>query len=410
MLQPAIKLFIMASVKIIFFKHKVFEDGTSPILLQIIHKRTRRVLSLNYSTTEDKWDEKNKLVIDSNKSRKRYIKERNFYFHSMLLKAQEIIIDFENSNKVFTADDIIEKLKGISSTTYLSFTQNLIQELIEQGREGNSRAYKNTYGVTRKYLKDKDISFDQIDYKFLKKFETYMIKKGTGVNGRAFHMKTLRAIYNRAIKEGMAKKELYPFDTYQIKFEKTQKRALTKDEIIQIRDVNLDKHPAQKRARDIFMFSFYCMGMAFVDIAYLKVKDIYKGRINYSRQKTTQQYNIALVEPTLTIINTYSDLKKTEDFVFPILDPNHHNIHDLYLSQMRNQNRRLKEIQKKLDISLPLTSYVSRHSWATIAKRAGIPTAVISEGLGHTTEKTTQIYLDSFENSVLDEANKIITL
>jgi integrase len=203
---------------------------------------------------------------------------------------------------------------------------------------------------------------------------------------------------------------LYPFENFKIKTENTVKRALSKDEIIQIRDIDLRSCPGQEKARDFFMFSFYCMGMSFVDIAYLKVKDIYKGRLNYSRQKTTQLYNMAIVEPALEIINRYSTLENKDEFVFPILDKDHPNLHELYLSQMRNNNKRLKDIAKKLDLSIPLTSYVARHSWATIAKRSGIPTAVISEGLGHTTEKTTQIYLDSFENSVLDEANKIITL
>ena len=150
--------------------------------------------------------------------------------------------------------------------------------------------------------------------------------------------------------------------------------------------------------------------MSFVDIAYLKVKDVRKGRLNYSRQKTSQKYSMAILEPAMEIIKRYSDLKDPEAFLFPLLDPKHEKIHELYRSCMRNQNRRLKEIGKKLELSLPLTSYVARHSWATIAKRSGVPTAVISEGLGHTTENTTQVYLDSFENEVLDAANRLITL
>ncbi|WP_165389658.1 tyrosine-type recombinase/integrase [Ancylomarina subtilis] len=150
--------------------------------------------------------------------------------------------------------------------------------------------------------------------------------------------------------------------------------------------------------------------MSFVDIAYLKVKDVRKGRLNYSRQKTSQKYSMAILEPAMEIIKRYSDLKDPEAFLFPLLDPKHEKIHELYRSCMRNKNRRLKEIGKKLELSLPLTSYVARHSWATIAKRSGVPTAVISEGLGHTTENTTQVYLDSFENEVLDAANRLITL
>ncbi|MGQ1908208.1 phage integrase SAM-like domain-containing protein [Marinifilum sp. RC60d5] len=400
----------MASVKIIFFKHKVFEDGTSPIVLQIIHKRVRRIFSLNHSTTEDRWDEINKEIKSIDKSQKRFVQEMNMHFHSMQVRAKSIILDFEKNEKTYTSDNVIEKLKGVTSSNYISFTERVIKQLKELGKDGNARVYQSNLNVFSKFIKGKDISFDEITYSLVKKFEASLYRKGNGINGVAHQLKTLRAIYNRAIKEGVARKDLYPFENIKIKTEKTAKRALSKDEIIQIRDINLDKKPAQKRARDLFMFSFYCMGMAFVDIAYLKVKDIYKGRLNYSRQKTTQVYNMAIVEPAMEIINKYSTLEEKDEFVFPILDKNHPSIYDLYLSQMRNQNKRLKEIQKKLDLSLPLTSYVARHSWATIAKRSGIPTAVISEGLGHTTEKTTQIYLDSFENEVLDEANKLIVL
>jgi Site-specific recombinase XerD len=400
----------MARVRITLFTSKKLKDDTCPIMLRITHKKKLKYIYLNVSAKKEEWDDKAQELKTDNKKLKRTYKNHNIKFQKQYTKALEVISEFETKGKEFTVDQIADEIIGKTSTTYLAYTKTLIEELKEQGRGGNARAYQSTYNITSKFLKSKEISFDQIDYSFLKKFETFLIKKGTGTNGRAFHMKTLRAIYNRAVKEGVAKKDLYPFDNFKIKTEKTAKRALTKDEIIQIRDIDLGKFPAQERARDLFMFSFYCMGMSFVDIAYLKVKDIQKGRLNYSRQKTTQLYNMAILDPALVIIKRYSNLENKDEFVFPILDKTHPDIHSLYLSQMRNQNRRLKEIEKKLELSIPLTSYVSRHSWATIAKRSGIPTAVISEGLGHTTEKTTQIYLDSFENRVLDEANKIITL
>ncbi|MBI9036332.1 MAG: site-specific integrase [Bacteroidales bacterium] len=411
MLQPErINYKDMASVKILFFKHKMLEDGTSPIVLQIIHKRIRRVFSLNYSTFIERWNDDVKEIKVFDKSQKHFIKEKNFYFKGMLLKANQIILDFEKAGLEFSADDIIQKLKGTESSTFKVFTQKIIDELEEQGKYGNATCYKRIQSVFSKFLNDKDISFDQIDYATLKKFETFMLKKGNKVNTVAFEFRTLRAVYNRAIKEGLAKKELYPFDKYKIKTEKTQKRALSKDEIISIRDIDLEDFPGQKKARDLFMFSFYTMGMSFVDIAYLKVRDVRKGRLNYSRKKTTQKYSMAILEPAMEIINRYSDLKDPDAFLFPLLNHEHEKIHELYRSCMRNQNRRLQEVGKKLELSLPLTSYVARHSWATIAKRSGVPTAVISEGLGHTTENTTQIYLDSFENEVLDAANRLITL
>jgi len=400
----------MATVSLYHFKNKVLRDGTSPIVLQVIHNRIRRRYSTGINVLSENWDETKRVLVNFTKDEKKVFVKRNILLKKILLEAQEIVLDFENRGKVFTSDNVIEKLKGVTSSNYISFTERVIKQLKELGKDGNARVYQSNLNVFSKFIKGKDISFDEITYSLVKKFEASLYRKGNGINGVAHQLKTLRAIYNRAIKEGVARKDLYPFENIKIKTEKTAKRALSKDEIIQIRDIDLDKKPAQKRARDLFMFSFYCMGMAFVDIAYLKVKDIYKGRLNYSRQKTTQVYNMAIVEPAMEIIKKYSTLEQKDEFVFPILDKNHPSIYDLYLSQMRNQNKRLKEIQKKLDLSLPLTSYVARHSWATIAKRSGIPTAVISEGLGHTTEKTTQIYLDSFENEVLDAANRLITL
>lgn len=411
MLQPEnINTKVMASVKIIFFRHKVFEDGTSPIVLQFIHKRIRRIHSLKYSCEIDQWDDDEKKIKSKDKSKKKFVREVNIHLDESLLRAKKIILELDRELNEYSVDDIIAKLKGIESSTFLKFTEKRIEELYEQNRDGNAQAYKNHYGVVSQFLKGKDINFDQINYKWLKKFETYLITRGNSTNGISFQMRTLRAIYNRAIKEKLAKKDIYPFDDYKIQTAKTQKRALKKEEIIQIRDLDLTGKPAVERARDLFMFSFYCMGMSFVDIAYLKVSDVKGNRLRYSRQKTAQLYNVELVPPALEIIQKYSDLKDLDKYVFPIIDTNNADPYRSYQTQRQKTNHKLKEVQKELELTLSLTSYVARHSWATIAKRTGVPTAVISEGLGHTTEKTTQIYLDSFENEVLDAANRLITL
>jgi site-specific recombinase XerD len=326
------------------------------------------------------------------------------------MQAEEVIIDFETSGESYTVDNVIAKLKGVESTSFINFTEKTIKELLDQKKNGNARVYRCHLNIVKKFVKEQEFSFDQITYKWLKTFETFLIGRDNSINSISFQMRTLRAIYNRAIKEKLAKKDSYPFDDYKIQNVKTQKRALKKEDIIVIRDLVLDDKIAVERARDLFMFSFYCMGMSFIDVAYMKVEDIRDGRLYYSRKKTSQQYNCELLPPALEIIKKYSDLKNPKDYVFPIIDPNHPDPHKSYLSQMQKTNHKLRDLAKLIELNIPLTSYVARHSWATIAKRSGVPTAVISEGLGHTTEKTTQIYLDSFENEVLDAANRLITL
>ena len=400
----------MAKVKAVLFTSKKFNDGTFPVMLRITHKRKVKYVSLKISVPESHWNKKEALLFSNVKTKGRLYKRNNLNIQSEIVKYSEVILDLDSSGKPYTVDDIVAILKGTESTLFAEFTDKIIQEFQKQGRYGNAKIYKEAKIALLKRMGKDEISFEEINYSLLKKFETTLINQGVSINGISVYMRTIRAIYNRAIKERAAKKENYPFDEYKIKNSKTQKRALTKEEIIKIRDMNLKGKLAHEKARDFFMFSFYCMGMAFVDVAYLKVKNIVKGRLHYSRQKTSQLYNFELVPPAMELIKKYSDLKNPEDYIFPIIDLEHPLPYKSYNSRMLLNNLKLKYIQKELKIPLNLTTYVARHSWATIAKRSGVPTAVISEGLGHTTEKTTQIYLDSFENEVLDAANRLITL
>ena len=379
----------MASIKLHYFKNKVLSDGTSPIHIQIIHKRIRRWISTGISVFPENWDDRNGQLINFPKKEKYIVTKKNFLLKKLFMQAEEVIIDFETSGEAYTVDDVIAKLKGVESTSFINFTEKTIKELIDQKKNGNARVYRCHLNIVKKFVKEQEFSFDQITYKWLKSFETYLIGRDNSINSISFQMRTLRAIYNRAIKEKLAKKDSYPFDDYKIQSVKTQKRALKKEDIILIRDLDLVDKIAVERARDLFMFSFYCMGMSFIDVAYLKAEDIRDGRLYYARKKTSQQYNCELLPPALEIIKKYSDLENPREYVFPIIDPNHPNPHKSYLSQMQKTNHKLRDLAKLIELNISLTSYVARHSWATIAKRSGIPTAVISEGLGHTTENTT---------------------
>ncbi len=194
-----------------------------------------------------------------------------------------------------------------------------------------------------------------------------------------------------------------------IRKEKTVKRAIYRENIAAVRDLDLASLPRLKVARDIFLFSFYMRGMSFKDIVFLKVGNIVGDRIYYSRQKTAQKLNVKLTEKAWELIRKYSTLKGSDAYIFPmILRPGVREFAQ-YRNAYRKINTYLKRVGSLAGIEMPLTTYVARHSWASIAKRSGIPVSVISEGLGHDSEKTTQIYLDSFENSVLDAANEVIT-
>ena len=267
-------------------------------------------------------------------------------------------------------------------------------------------------------LQTKKISDFEIDFHAVNGYREFLLKrvfvskkkkveKKLSTNTISIYLRTLRAIINKALNDGLIDESQYPFKKISIKSEKTRKRAVNKEVIKMVEDLDVSKEKNLQLYKDLFMFSFYNRGMNFVDMAFLKVRNFEGGRLNYTRQKTGQQFSIKITDKSKSIIGRYSDLKDSDAYIFPIIFRKGKEYLD-YRNAMRLMNKKLKKISKLLKLETPLTTYVSRHSWATIAKRSGISTAIISEGLGHTTEEITQVYLDSFENEVLDDANEPI--
>lgn len=395
----------MASIKILLKKIENPKDGKFPIILQILHERRKKIVSLKHYIEPEFWDDKKGLPVAKYPNASKLSR----LIRNKTNEAEQIILDFENEGKPYTVDDIAFKLtEGAKSDMLFLFTEKEISRLVRLGKVGNSKVYQNTLNVFREFRDHKDIPLKNIDPKLLHEFQDYLLEKGNRINSISVHMRTLRAIYNKAIKVGAVKDDYYPFKKFSIKTEKTAKRALRKEDIDKIRSLDLGKDYELNKARDIFLFSFYNRGMSFIDIANLKVKDIVKDRINYSRQKTGQKFSIQVTAQSKEIMKKYNDLTNLESFIFPIILRKGNEYLD-YRNAMRLINKKLKKIAEKVEIEIPLTTYVSRHSWATIAKRMGISTAIISEGLGHESEETTQIYLDSFDTDVIDDANaKII--
>ena len=407
----------MASVKLKFKTKKVLSDGTHPIVVQVIHNRKRKLFYLGYSATKDQWDDA-KNRPKSNHPEHKLIKSK---ITNAILHIKNIIVDFENKKQQFNLEDIENKfrIKGPIDSTFESYCENLIKSFKESGKNGNAIVYQSTLDSFKGFSKSKNYLLSEIDYTTVGKYQAYLSKKiniskdkltvkKLTPNGISFYLRTLRAIINRAIKEGIIEETTYPFKNISIKSEQTRKRAVNKDVIIKVEglDVSYDKN--LKFFKDLFMFSFYNRGMSFVDLAFLKVKNIENGRLNYTRRKTGQLFSIKITAKAQAIIDTYCISNEPEDFLFPIIHRKENEYQD-YRNAMRFMNKELKKISALLKLNVSLSSYVSRHSWATIAKKSGISTSIISEGLGHTTEEVTQVYLDSFENDVLDDANDLIT-
>lgn len=408
----------MASVKVKFKTDKTLKDDTHPIVIQVIHNRKRKVFYLGFSATKSQWDE-DKNKIKSSHPDSALIKSR---LKNATLILKNIIVEFENKHQPFSLEDVERKykLQG-SDEKFIGYVDGLIKSFRDSGRKGNAIVYQNCRDSITSYTKGKDIALVNIDYAFITKYQQYLENKLVVINeGKAtektkklsqntisVYLRTLRAIINKAIKDGLIEDSSYPFKNISIKSQKTRKRAVNKDVISLVENFECPRGENLQLYKDLFMFSFYNRGMNFVDIAFLQVKNIQGGRINYTRQKTGQQFSIKITDKSKAIIDQYCDMKNPDAYVFPIIYRKGKEYLD-YKNAIRLMNKKLKRISELLNLDVSLTTYVSRHSWATIAKRSGVATAVISEGLGHTTEEITQVYLDSFENDVLDDANDLI--
>lgn len=250
-----------------------------------------------------------------------------------------------------------------------------------------------------------DIPLDRVDSALMVEYETFLKSGGICPNSISFYMRGLRAVYNRAVEKELTVQR-NPFRHVYTGIDKTVKRAVPAKVIRQIRDLDLTPDPAMDLARDLFMFSFYTRGMSFIDMAFLKKSDLKNGILSYRRQKTGQQLFIRWEKPMQEIVDKY-DTTGTP-YLLPVIRDTTKDARRQYKNAEHLTNGRLKRIGKRLGLEIPLTTYVARHGWASIAKSKNIPVATISEAMGHDSEKTTRIYLASLDTSVVDKANNLV--
>ena len=400
----------MTKVRIRLDTTQMLKNGTFPLVVQLSHFRHHRTWTTPYGIRKDQWmaDSESAVCTTTEKNESLFIEEVNRYLESEKQKWGRIIMNRIAVGMPFSVPDLEEDYRRNGAAGHLlTFLQMLIDEFQETGRISSSYTYKSTLMLLIRFGCSQDMLVEQITPDFLKRFFYFMQRENLSPNSVALYMRILRAAYNKAIDKELISGEKDPFRRIRIRTEKTAKRAVDRNTLRQILELDLSYRPELSFSRDIFLFSFYARGMSFVDLAYLRRSDISWPFIIYRRHKTNRKLQIRISDQLAVLIDKY---RSESEFVFPILSNTYGAFYTRYKTALRRHNRNLKEIGRLVKLNVNLTSYVARHSWATIAKRSGIPTAVISEGLGHTNEKTTEIYLDSFENDVVDRANEIISL
>ena len=429
------------TIRVEFDRLRAKKNGEVPLYLCVTKDRKRNRISLGISVSPEHWDiekECPRKNCPNKESIEKIITDKKAEFQNQL-------IGYKVFGKDFTAKTLVDSLGNPNKPTTV---QTLFDEKIELLKSANSFKsadnYKYTMNILKEFNKHLNIPFSDIDWGWLNRFEYFLKGKELGGNTIFNHLKNLRAIYNMAIKKKCAKRNDYPFGEYSVSrlSEETEKRALSEIEInklIAYRDtckktnsVNLKRKPREKKdwtqlALDVFVFSYFAGGMSFTDIArltkdnitderrtaadsltfsfddiHLEDRNIDGNTITKRRKKTNKFVKIPLIHEALEIINEYANNNDDTPYLFPILGASHktelqkknriHKMNGLI-------NKSLEAVQTKLNIQINLTTYVARHTQASVLFNSiGMSIEDVQKIMGHDDVKTTKIYIKSLDN------------
>lgn len=382
------------------------KDNSFPIIIRLSHFQKTTSISTGQTVEKVYWDVSKKQVNRAYKGVKS-VQFLNNLLRSELGKAQEIVnrLHYKGELDFLSVKQLKDKIVGKSKyESFFIYGLDQAKKLRVSQRFGTARNYEGVISILKVFVKHKDLKFNELNRDFLKRFEQFHLSKpGNSQNGLASYMRTIKAIYNKGIKDDIIEREYYPFSKYQIKTHPTEKRAIKVEYIKRILKLDLTEQHSLFHYRNYFLLSYMTMGMSFIDMAFLKNRNIIDGRIKFQRKKTSKMYDIKITEQMMVILKYYLCKRRPNDFILPILkrDTLELQYKDAQWG-LKKYNKGLKKIAKLCKIEERLTSYVSRHSFATHALFKNIPLPAISAMLGHTKLSTTQVYLKSLPSKVLD--------
>lgn len=396
----------MTSIKI-KFRSSIIKGEKGTLYYQIIHKRVIRQIYTKYKVLNCEWHNQAETLIVNRKDRKRvsYLSLVQKHIEQDKSIFQRIVLELKSGGMEFTSDDIVNQFREQKDKgSFFSFMRMIIVQLMQSGKKRTVETYSSALNSFLIFCGDKDLAIEEITSNLMIQYEAYLKRKGLTLNTVSFYMRILRAVYNRAVENELVE-QCFPFKRVFTGMEQTVKRAVPFHVIKKIKSLELSEDSSLNFARNMFLFSFYTRGMSFVDMAFLKKHDLKDIMLSYRRRKTGQHLYIKWERCMQRIVETHPS-HLNSPYLLPIIKPGTSDEWIQYKNKLAQINRNLKTLGKSLGLITPLTMYVARHSWASIAYSKQIPISVISQGMGHNSETTTRIYLASLDNSIVDEANK----
>lgn len=390
----------MATVKVKLRPSSV-EGKAGVIYYQIIHNRKTQQITTKFRMQPSDWDtDEERLALSAlNRS---MIQNR---IDSDMALLRRTIADLDSSGMDYSVEDIISRYKSPQShILLLDYMRTQVEQLRAANRLGTAKNYEKTMCSFGNFLGDVRLPLSALTEQVIADYNAFLVQRGLVRNSVSFYMRVLRAVYNKAVRQKLIEQQ-HPFTEVYTGIDRTRKRAVPESVIVQLYRLDLEEGSSLALCRDMFIFSYCTRGMAFVDIAYLKKSNLQNGMICYARRKTGQLLSVRIEPSIRRIIDRYADTDSP--YVFPILTSlDAAEAYEQYQVALNTHNRLLGRLSEISGCGCKLTSYTSRHSWATAARNHNVPISVISQGMGHTSEQTTQIYLTMLENSVIDDANR----
>lgn len=390
----------MASIKVKLRPSSV-EGKTGVIYYQITHNRKTQQITTKLRVHPSEWNT-NEEKLDPSVPNSLMIQNR---IDSDVALLRRVILDLDSCGVDYSVSDIINRYKSPQShILVLDYMRSQVEQLRATNRLGTAKNYEKTMCSFSEFLDNMYLPLSALTEQVITDYNAFLVQRGLVRNSVSFYMRVLRAIYNKAVRKKLIEQQ-YPFTEVYTGIDRTRKRAVSESVIAQLHRLELKAGTPLALCRDMFIFSYCTRGMAFVDIAYLKKSNLQNGMICYARHKTGQQLSVRIEPGIRKIIDKYNT--SATPYIFPILSSEDTiEAYKQYQLALNTHNRLLGRLSKMLGCGCKLTSYTSRHSWATAARNHNVPISVISQGMGHTSEQTTQIYLTMLENSVIDDANK----
>jgi len=389
--------------------HRLKADGTCPIVLRIIHRGESSQFATGVYVRKEDWDKQGRRIKRSYRGTQS-VTLLNNKLEKEKATALDLINRLDEQKKLnsLSVSELKELIQGKPvNLSFYGYTEKVIAQLRESNRIGNAIVYETMLGVLKSFHGDTDLAFHELDFAFITTFETAHFKKGNSTNGLATYLRTIRAVFNRAIKEEVIDANVYPFKRYRIATTKTRKRAISPEAMNRIIAESIPAGDPLFHARNFFLASYYMRGMSFFDLAELRLSNIVDGRIKYERKKTGAQFDIKITSEMQVLLDYYTQGKAKTNFIFPIIK--RETVEDQHKDVVwarKRFNQKLRKLATRCNIEQNLTSYVSRHTFASKAKNLGVSTESIGQMLGHKELRTTEIYLDSLPSDLLDDIHE----